>query len=76
MFPGIRGRTLNTALWAIIWKPTTPPLIGSHPEYPNCFFALCGGENGILFSEIAANLIVDLCRGNTPETADLFSPQR
>ena len=77
MFPGIRETDAEYGFMGDYLETDDGlPLIGSHPEYPNCFFALCGGENGILFSEIAANLIVDLCRGNTPETADLFSPQR
>ena len=46
--------------------------IGPSPEYPSCLFALGFGGNGTTFSSIASDLIWDMARGVTTETASLF----
>lgn len=46
--------------------------IGASPEFENGFFALGFGGNGITFSVVASQIIREMCRGNTPEDAQLF----
>ncbi len=48
------------------------PYIGQSPEYPNCWFALGFGGNGITFSAIAAQLIADALQGNPSSDLELF----
>lgn len=52
------------------------PFIGTHKKFPNGFFALGFGGNGITFSLIAAQIITDmLLKKNNPD-AKLFSFER
>lgn len=44
-------------------SPDGLPYIGSPPDQPDAYFAVCYGGNGITFGMIAARLIADLCRG-------------
>lgn len=46
--------------------------IGTPDEYPGCLFTLGYGGNGITFSSIATNIIVDKIRGRKNEYASLF----
>jgi glycine/D-amino acid oxidase-like deaminating enzyme len=48
------------------------PFIGKTPEYPNAYFALGYGGNGITYSLIAAELIRDALLGKTNPDADIF----
>ncbi len=48
------------------------PYIGEHPAMPNVIFALGYGGNGITFSAIAADLIVQLVSRQQPREASLF----
>lgn len=48
------------------------PYIGEHPALPNVLFALGYGGNGITFSAIASDLIVQLVQGECPKEAALF----
>lgn len=52
------------------------PKVGCHDEYENCYFASAGGENGILFSKIAAGMIADMYRGERTPLMKVFSPMR
>lgn len=52
------------------------PYIGCHPEFPNTFFALGFGGNGITFSVVAAQLLVDFIKGRKNADAQLFSFER
>lgn len=52
------------------------PYIGSHAKYPNSFFALGFGGNGITFSLVAAEIITDLILGKPNNDAALFSFER
>ncbi|MFA6150949.1 MAG: FAD-dependent oxidoreductase [Chitinophagaceae bacterium] len=52
------------------------PYIGSHPKFPNSYFALGFGGNGITFSVIAAKMITDLISGKKNNDADIFSFNR
>ena len=60
MYPGI---CLEPAFsWAGVFGGTKDGLgyIGRHPAFPNAYFALGFGGNGITYSEIASRLLVDL----------------
>ena len=52
------------------------PFIGSIKEFPNVFFALGFGGNGITFSQIAADLISDKIAGRPNPDLRLFSFSR
>ncbi len=58
---------------------TTPdglPLIGEHPDYPDCLFALCTGKNAALYSQLAARLIADAIEELYSEDLAIFNPAR
>lgn len=48
------------------------PYIGEHKAYPNCYFSLGYGSNGILYALLGAQLIKELYLGNYPSDMDLF----
>ncbi|MCX7841463.1 MAG: FAD-binding oxidoreductase [Clostridia bacterium] len=48
------------------------PYIGEHSKYPNCYFSLCYGSNGIVYGVLAAQLIRDMIVGKTPRESELF----
>jgi glycine/D-amino acid oxidase-like deaminating enzyme len=50
--------------------------IGAVPEFDNSFFALGFGGNGITYSVVAADILVDLYRGRRNADAALFSFNR
>ena len=50
------------------------PKIGGHPDYEHCFFALSGGENGILYANIASHLLLMHHRGERSPLMGMFSP--
>lgn len=52
------------------------PLVGTRPEFPNTWFALGYGGNGITFGVMAASVIRDAYRGMTHPAANLFSFDR
>ncbi|HWA25831.1 MAG TPA: FAD-dependent oxidoreductase [Lacunisphaera sp.] len=52
------------------------PFIGAHPSFPRGYFALGYGGNGITFSLVAAEIIRDLCVGQTNADAALFRLDR
>jgi glycine/D-amino acid oxidase-like deaminating enzyme len=60
--------------WAGTFGQTQDGLayIGESPEYPNCYFALGFGGNGITFSTIATEIIPALIDGQTHPHADLY----
>jgi glycine/D-amino acid oxidase-like deaminating enzyme len=67
---------------AFAWAGTfgeTPdglPHIGPMPDCPQVLCALGYGGNGITFGSVAANIIVDLCRGRSNDDARLFRLDR
>ncbi len=72
MFPAIE---LNVAFaWAGTFGETEDGLayIGPHAAWPNAYFALGYGGNGITFGLIAAEIIRDAVLGRPNEQADLF----
>jgi glycine/D-amino acid oxidase-like deaminating enzyme len=48
------------------------PYIGAHPKFPNSYFCLGFGGNGITFSVIGADIITDLINGKTNLLAHFF----
>ena len=52
------------------------PIVGTLPEFPNTWFALGYGGNGITFSVMAAAIIRDAYRGLEHPAADLFAFDR
>ncbi len=46
--------------------------IGESPEWPECYFALGFGGNGITYSALAGDLLVRLWQGETPDDLSLF----
>jgi len=49
------------------------PYIGVYEKYPNSYFALGFGGNGITFSQVAAEIIVDLITGKANSDAEIFA---
>lgn len=64
--------------WAGVFAETADglPLIGSPAEWPGCYFALGYGGNGITFSVIAAEIIVDAIQGRKHPAAGVFGFDR
>ena len=52
------------------------PYIGTTRQFPNGYFALGYGGNGITFSWIAAGILLDLFLGHENENAELFGFDR
>ncbi|MGG4127480.1 FAD-dependent oxidoreductase [Paenibacillus illinoisensis] len=52
------------------------PLIGPHPEFPNCYFIEGYGGNGTVYSMIAASILTDVITGSHNEDMELFSLTR
>lgn len=52
------------------------PYIGPYSKKPNSFFALGFGGNGIVFSQIAAEITAGYLTGKKPKDAALFSFER
>jgi glycine/D-amino acid oxidase-like deaminating enzyme len=52
--------------------PDGLPYIGTLPQFPNCYFALGYGGNGITFSLLAAEIFRDLFLGRKNPVAPLF----
>lgn len=76
LFPHIEFKTEFS--WAGVFGSTKDglPYIGTHPGYPNGYFALGFGGNGITFSVIAAEMIRDACLGKPNPNIRLFSFDR
>jgi glycine/D-amino acid oxidase-like deaminating enzyme len=52
------------------------PYIGTARQFPNGYFALGYGGNGITFSWIAAGILLDLFRGRANPDAEIFGFER
>ena len=61
--------------WAGTFGKTRDGLayIGKSEEYPGALFALCFGGNGITFSAIAADMMVDFLRTGDSPNSDIFA---
>lgn len=76
LFPGIPVKT--DMAWCGTFSSTKDglPYIGEYPGRKNMFFALGYGGNGITFSMIAAQLILNRIKGQKDERAAIFGFDR
>ena len=76
LFPKYQFRT--DYMWAGTFGETKDglPYIGEHPNFPNCYFVLGFGGNGITFSVIGRNVIADMMKGNTHPLTEYFKFRR
>ena len=76
LFPALDFRPAAT--WAGVFKSSRDglPFIGPRSDYPNSYFVLGYGGNGMTFSLIGAKIIADLCSGKSNDYVDLFSFDR
>ncbi|MCA9838303.1 MAG: FAD-dependent oxidoreductase [Trueperaceae bacterium] len=72
LFPAIPFETAYS--WTGTFGETKDGLayIGESPEYPNAYFALGYGGNGITYSVVATEIIADLFLGKTNHNAEVF----
>lgn len=49
------------------------PYIGERPGYPNVYYDICCGSNGIVFAQLGADIIRDLFLGGDATDLDLFA---
>ena len=70
MFPGIPFDVDWSWAGTFVETADALPYIGVAPEFPNGYVALGNGANGIVFSHVAAGLLLDLYLGReNPDTA-------
>jgi len=76
LLPGTDVRTAFA--WTGTFGETKDGLayIGTHPDWPSSYFALCYGGNGITFGVLAAEIVRDAVRGRHHPNADLFRFER
>jgi glycine/D-amino acid oxidase-like deaminating enzyme len=72
LFPDIRMDVAFSWTGTFAETPDSLPYVGEVPGKPGICFALGYGGNGIVFSVIAAEIIRDLCVGETNTDAELF----
>jgi glycine/D-amino acid oxidase-like deaminating enzyme len=72
LFPSLPFRTAYS--WTGTFGETKDGLayIGENSEYPNAYFALGYGGNGIIYSMIGAEIIRDLYLGKTNQDSSIF----
>lgn len=77
MFPEKSSLKIKRA-WGAVFGNTRDglPYIGTHPDYPHCFFQEGYGGNGTVCSMLGAELIADLITGIPREDAELFALTR
>ena len=76
MFPAMNLEVAYRWGGAFATTEDSLPIVGTRPEFPNTWFALGYGGNGITFSVMAASIIRDAYRGVSHRAADLFSFNR
>lgn len=64
--------------WASIFGTTHDgmPMVGPHPDYPNCYFIEAYGGNGTVYCMIAADLLGDELTGLPRPELNMFSLKR
>ncbi|MDR9856857.1 FAD-dependent oxidoreductase [Paenibacillus sp. VCA1] len=77
LFPGYNRLKADYA-WASIFGTTHDgmPMIGTHPDYPHCYFIEAYGGNGTVCCMIAADLLADELLGQKRPELGMFSLQR
>ncbi|HJD22541.1 MAG TPA: FAD-binding oxidoreductase [Firmicutes bacterium] len=77
MFPAIRGITAEYVYASRVGRTGDGlPVIGRLPQEDRIAYALCCGENGPLYAEIASRLLVEQYQGRGNQDLGLFSPRR
>ncbi len=77
MFPAIRGITADYVYASRTGRTGDGlPVLGRLPEEERIAYALCCGENGLLYSEIASRLLLEQYEGKANQELGLFSPRR
>jgi glycine/D-amino acid oxidase-like deaminating enzyme len=77
MFPS-KSTVQSAYAWGAVFGGTHDglPYIGSHPDYPHCYFLEGYGGNGTVCSMIAAEMITDVLTGKPRPDMNLFSLTR
>ncbi|SET87224.1 FAD-binding oxidoreductase [Paenibacillus sp. NFR01] len=77
LFPEVRGTEIEYA-WGAVFGTTHDglPYMGTHPDYPHCYFIEGYGGNGTVYSMIASELIADTLEGGIRPELELFSLTR
>ena len=52
------------------------PYIGEHHDYPNHYFCMAYGSNGVINGVLGSHMILDLYRGKSSKLHELFSLER
>jgi glycine/D-amino acid oxidase-like deaminating enzyme len=76
MFPEIPFETDYSWVGTFAETEDGLPYIGQVEKHPDMFFALGYGGNGITFSQIAGEIISNLCMGNKHAGENIFSFDR
>lgn len=77
MFPGVRSIQPQYRFAGVFGEThDRMPVIGEHTDYPGWWFALCPGDNGILWSELAGRALLSLHQNSPMQGIELFSPMR
>ena len=77
MFPAIRGLTADYVYASRAGRTADGlPVIGRLPQEERIAYALCCGENGLLYADIASRLLVEQYQGQANQELGLFSPRR
>ncbi|WP_159883711.1 NAD(P)/FAD-dependent oxidoreductase [Paenibacillus puerhi] len=77
LFPSLEGIRIDYA-WSGTFCSTDDglPLIGEQDGFPNCYFALIYGGNGMIYSAMASKIIVGLITSGRHADAALFGFDR
>lgn len=77
MFPAIRDITVEYVYSSKNGRTDDGlPVLGRKPEDDRIAYALCCGNDGILYSEIASRLLLEQYQGKANQQLGLFSPGR
>lgn len=77
MFPAIRDITVEYVYSSKNGRTDDGlPVLGRKPEDDRITYALCCGNDGILYSEIASRLLLEQYQGKANQQLGLFSPGR
>lgn len=77
MFPAIRNMTVEYVYSARTGRTGDGlPVLGRLPDEDRIAYALCCGDDGLLYSEIASRLLLEQYQGKCNQQMGLFSPMR
>jgi glycine/D-amino acid oxidase-like deaminating enzyme len=74
MFIGIEGIKAEYSFSGLLAQTADGlPYVGEDKRFPNVYFDICPGSNGIVFAYLAAQAIRDLYKGESSPDAELFA---